>query len=130
MQAIRTESLSKSYQGIVAVDRLDLEIQAGELFSLLGVNGAGKTTTVKMLSCLSRPSGGDARVGGFSILNESEGVKRLIGVSPQETAVAPNLTVEENLALIAGIYGFSKDKTREKIRDLSEKLSLESGIFR
>ena len=130
MQAIRTESLSKSYQGIVAVDRLDLEIQAGELFSLLGVNGAGKTTTVKMLSCLSRPSGGDARVGGFSILNESEGVKRLIGVSPQETAVAPNLTVEENLALIAGIYGFTKDKTREKIRDLSEKLSLESVLFR
>lgn len=130
MQAIRTESLSKSYQGIVAVDRLDLEIQAGELFSLLGVNGAGKTTTVKMLSCLSRPSGGDARVGGFSILNESEDVKRLIGVSPQETAVAPNLTVEENLALIAGIYGFTKDKTREKIRNLSEKLSLESVLFR
>ena len=130
MQAIKAESLSKVYKSVVAVDRLDLEIHAGEIFSLLGVNGAGKTTTVKMLSCLSRPSGGDARVGGFSIVSESESVKRLIGVSPQETAVAPNLSVEENLALIAGIYGFSKEKTKEKIRALSESLSLESVLFR
>ena len=130
MQAIKAESLSKVYKGVVAVDRLDLEIHAGEIFSLLGVNGAGKTTTVKMLSSLSRPSGGDARVGGFSIVSESESVKRLIGVSPQETAVAPNLSVEENLALIAGIYGFSKEKTKEKIRALSESFSLESVLFR
>ena len=130
MQAIKAESLSKVYKGVVAVDRLDLEIHAGELFSLLGVNGAGKTTTVKMLSCLARPSGGDAHVGGFSIVNESERVKRLIGVSPQETAVAPNLTVEENLALIAGIYGFSEAKTKEKILALSEKFSLESVLSR
>ena len=130
MHAIKAESLSKKYKDIVAVDRLNLEIHAGELFSLLGVNGAGKTTTVKMLSCLARPSGGDAHVGGFSIVNESERVKRLIGVSPQETAVAPNLTVEENLALIAGIYGFSKEKTKEKILARSEKFSLESVLSR
>ena len=130
MQAIKAESLSKVYKGVVAVDRLDLEIHAGELFSLLGVNGAGKTTTVKMLSCLVRPSGGDAHVGGFSIVKESESAKRVIGISPQETAVAPNLTVEENLALIAGIYGFSKEKTQSKIRDLAKKFSLEAVLSR
>ena len=128
MQAIKIESLSKSYQGIVAVDRLDLEIQAGELFSLLGVNGAGKTTTVKMLSCLAKPTSGDGFVGGHSVTKDSPQVKNIIGVSPQETAVAPNLTVKENLELMCGIYRFSKEKTAEKIEELSKKLHLQSVI--
>jgi len=130
MQAIKTENLVKRYKEIIAVDGLNLEISEGELFSLLGVNGAGKTTTVKMLSCLTKPTEGDAFVGGYSITKEPEKVKSLIGVSPQETAVAPNLSVKENLALICGIHGFSKEKTKEKICELSESFSLESVLGR
>ena len=102
----------------------------GELFSLLGVNGAGKTTTIKMLSGLTKPTAGDAFVGGCSILKEPEQVKKLIGVSPQETAVAPNLSVKENLELICGIHGFSKEKTAEKVRQLSRQFALDSVLKR
>ena len=130
MQAIKTISLVKRYRDIIAVDGLNLEIAQGELFSLLGVNGAGKTTAMKMLSCLTKPTAGEALVGGFSVREEPEQVKRLIGVSPQETAVAPNLTVKENLELICGVHGFSKEKTGEKLRELSGQFSLDSVLGR
>ena len=130
MQAIKTTELVKRYKNITAVDKLNLEIREGELFSLLGVNGAGKTTTIKMLSCLTMPTDGDAVVGGYSITKESEQVKRLIGVSPQETAVAPNLSVEENLELICGIHGFSKEKTQAKITELSKRFGLDTVLRR
>ena len=130
MQAIKTLGLTKQYNQLTAVDRLDLEITRGELFSLLGVNGAGKTTTIKMLSCLTKPTAGDAYVTGHSIAKEPEQVKKCIGVSPQETAVAPNLTVKENLELICGIHGFSKEKTEAKIRELTRQLTLESVLNR
>ena len=130
MSAIKTLRLVKKYKKLTAVDKLDLEILEGELFSLLGVNGAGKTTTIKMLSCLTQPTDGDAIVGGYNVVKESEQVKRLIGVSPQETAVAPGLSVKENLELICGIHGFSKEKTSEKIRELSERFDLESVLKR
>ena len=130
MQEIRTIELVKRYKNLTAVDKLNLEIRQGELFSLLGVNGAGKTTAIKMLSCLTKPTSGDAIVGGYSITKESEQVKRLIGVSPQETAVAPNLSVKENLELICGIHGFSKEKTKAKIQELSKQFSLDSVLRR
>ncbi len=130
MQAIKTIGLVKKYKNITAVDKLNLELQEGELFSLLGVNGAGKTTTIKMLSCLTTPTDGDAVVGGYSITKESEQVKRLIGVSPQETAVAPNLSVKENLELICGIHGFSKEKTQAKITELSKRFGLDTVLQR
>lgn len=130
MLAIKTKDLVKRYKDLTAVDKLNLEIQQGELFSLLGVNGAGKTTVIKMLSCLTRPTAGDALVGGHSVKKEPEQVKRIIGVSPQETAVAPNLSVEENLQLMCGIHGFSKEKTREKVRELTEQFSLETVMKR
>ena len=113
MYAIKAEALVKTYKEITAVDKLDLEIRQGELFSLLGVNGAGKTTTIKMLTGLTKPTAGDALVGGFSVTKAPERVKALIGVSPQETAVAPNLSVKENLELICGIHGFSRERTAE-----------------
>ena len=112
MNAIQTIKLTKKYKDLTAVERLDLEIQKGDLFSLLGVNGAGKTTTIKMLTCLTKPSDGDAIILGNSITKDTEQVKRIIGVSPQETAVAPNLTVRENLELMRGVYGFPKEKKR------------------
>lgn len=128
MQAIKTMGLVKQYKNLIAVDRLHMEIKQGELFSLLGVNGAGKTTTIKMLTCLTKPTGGDAIVGGYSITKKPEQVKRLIGVSPQESAVAPNLSVKENLELICGIHGFSKEKTETKIRELSGQFTLEDVL--
>jgi len=124
MLAISAMGLVKRYKNLIAVDKFNLKIHQGELFSLLGVNGAGKTTTIKMLTCLSKPTDGDAVVGGYSVIKDPGQVKQLIGVSPQETAVAPNLTVKENLELICGIHGFSKDKTHAKIRDLSQQLDL------
>ena len=101
MESIKTVSLTKRYNDIIAVNGLDIEIKKGELFSLLGVNGAGKSTTIKMLSCLTIPSDGNAYVCGSSIINEQQSVKQLIGVSPQETAVAANLTVKENFQRIS-----------------------------
>lgn len=130
MQAIKIMGLVKQYKKLTAVDKLHLEIGQGELFSLLGVNGAGKTTAIKMLSCLTKPTDGDAIVGGYSITKEPEQVKRLIGVSPQETAVAPNLSVKENLELICGIHGFSKEKTTAKMRELSGQFNLDSVLQR
>jgi len=130
MKAIITAGLVKQYKNLTAVDKLHLEIQQGELFSLLGVNGAGKTTAIKMLSCLTKPTSGDAIVGGYSISKDADQAKRLIGVSPQETAVAPNLSVKENLELICGIHEFSKEKTRAKIQELSNQFTLDSVLNR
>ena len=130
MQAIETTGLVKRYKNLTAVDGLHLTIEQGELFSLLGVNGAGKTTTIHMLTGLVRPTSGEAVVGGFSVTREKEQVKRLIGVSPQETAVAPNLTVRENLELMGGIHGFSGEKTEAKIRELTGQFALEEVLGR
>ena len=127
---IKAHGLIKRYKNLSAVDGLDLEIHRGELFSLLGVNGAGKTTTIKMLSCLTMPTEGDATVGGYSIKNEAEKVKSIIAVSPQEPAVAPGLTVRENLDLICRIHGFSKEKSERKINELSKRLHLDSVLTR
>ena len=122
--AIKTEGLTKVYKDTIAVNKLDLTVRRGELFSLLGVNGAGKTTTIKMLFCVTKPTHGDAFLGGKSIQNDTSAVKSMIAVSPQETAIARGLTVKENLELICGIHGFSKEKTISKINELTELLDL------
>ena len=130
MVTIKTVGLTKRYKSLVAVENLNLEIMQGELFALLGVNGAGKTTTVKMLSCLTTPTKVDAFVGGCSITREGMKVKNLIGVSPQETAIAPNLTVKENLELICGFHGFSKEKQQAKLQELSARFALDEILHR
>lgn len=124
MHAIQIKQLTKQYKDTLAVDNLQLDIAQGELFALLGVNGAGKTTTIKMLSCLIAPTTGDALLQGKSICSEPQAVKSVIGISPQETAVGMGLTVRENLQLMCGIYGFSKEKTKKKIEDLSADFQL------
>ncbi len=128
MYAIRTANLTKKYKDTVAVDQLNLQVKKGELFSLLGVNGAGKTTTIKMLSCLTQPTSGDAFIIGKSICKDTAAVKSLIAVSPQETAVASGLSVRENLELMCGVHGFTKDKQNAKIAELTKLLGLESVI--
>ncbi len=124
MDAIKTIDLTKKYKDLTAVADLNLTVRQGELLSLLGVNGAGKTTTIKMLTGLIRPTSGDAFLNGKSILTDSAAVKTMIAVSPQETAVAPNLTVRENLELMAGIHGFSKAEMKDKVAELSDGFGL------
>ena len=128
MDAIKINGLTKKYKDVVAVDNLSLSVHKGKLFSLLGVNGAGKTTTIKMLSCLTQPTSGDAFLNGKSICKDTAAVKSLIAVSPQETAVAPGLSVRENLELMCGVHGFTKNKQNTKIAELTELLGLESVI--
>ena len=116
MTAIKTENLRKEYKDVVAVDGLNLEIEEGKLFALLGVNGAGKTTTIKMLTTLTKPTSGNAYIYGHSALTEEEKVKELVDVSMQETAVARNLTVEENIGFYAKLSGQTDEETEETKR--------------
>lgn len=125
-KAIEIKNLSKVYKDVRAVDDLSLTVKKGELFGLLGVNGAGKTTLVKMLSCLVLPTSGDAFVLGNSIITETDKVKQKIGISPQETAVAKKLTVEENLDLMAGAHGFDKEKRAKKTEEMIAEFGLET----
>ncbi len=126
MDAIKTHALTKRFGDTLAVDGLELSIREGEIFALLGVNGAGKTTAIKMLSCLIRPTSGSASVLGHDIISEPIAVKELINVSPQETAVAPNLTVRENLELICALYGLGKTAARKKAQKTIEEFNLRS----
>lgn len=123
--AIEIKGLTKDYKDVRAVDNLNLDIHEGELFSLLGVNGAGKTTTIKMLSTITTPTSGDALLDGKSIASDAAEVKKIIAVSPQETAVAKNLSVKENLELICGVHGFDKETTKEKTRQMIESFNLQ-----
>ena len=130
MNAIEIKGLTKRYKDVLAVDGLELCIKEGELFSLLGVNGAGKTTTIKMLSCLTEPTSGDALLLGKSIRKDGAEVKSIIAVSPQETAVAPGLTVKENLEFICGVHGLTKEKQKAKTEELTALLGLDSVLKR
>ena len=125
MSAVITNGLTKRYGKKTAVDHIDLEINDGELFALLGVNGAGKTTTVRMLTCLSEPQEGEALVNGHSVLTEKDAVKAVVGISPQDTAVSEKLTVRENLELMAKVAGFSKEKIEEKVSEMIECFDME-----
>ncbi len=124
MEAISIQGLTKKYKKCTAVDDLYLDIQEGELLCLLGVNGAGKTTTIKMLSGLTRPTRGDACLLGRSIVKECGRVKEIIAVSPQETAVAPGLTPRENLQLMCGVYGLSRQESDRRTEELMDRLGL------
>ena len=124
MNAVETQNLTKAYGVRTVVDRLNLAIGEGELFALLGPNGAGKTTTIRMLSCLTVPTEGDALVSGESIMKNPEAVRARINVSPQETAVAQKLSVRENLELIAEIYGMRRAKAAEMAETMIRDFAL------
>lgn len=124
MDAIKIENLTKTFNDTIAVDSLNLNIKCGELFSLLGVNGAGKTTLIKMLSCLISPTQGDATLLGDSIIKNPQKVKQKINLSPQETAIAGNLSVQENLEFIANLYGQSKQNAKQTALDMAEQFGL------
>lgn len=122
MNAIEIQDLTKKYGSKTVVDRLCLKVPEGELLALLGLNGAGKSTTIRMLSCLTSPDSGNATLLGHSICSEPEQVKQIIGVSPQESATAPNLTVQENLKLMAALYG----TPGSVIDELEQRFSLDT----
>lgn len=124
MRAIEIEGLTKRYGERLAVDGLELRMEQGELFALLGINGAGKSTTIRMLAGITAPDGGDARLMGYSIRSQLREAKRITSLSPQESAVAGKLSVRENLAFMAGIYGMS----RRAAQDRAEELMLELGL--
>ncbi|MBR2724921.1 MAG: ABC transporter ATP-binding protein [Ruminococcus sp.] len=124
MIAIKTNNLTKKYKDKTVVSKLNMQIESGEFYALLGVNGAGKSTTIKMLSCLISATSGDAEVYSNSIVKNAETVKETISVSPQETSVAPNLSVRENLEFIAGVYGFSKNEAKEKAQKILEDFDM------
>ncbi|MCM1335771.1 MAG: ABC transporter ATP-binding protein [Bacteroides sp.] len=125
MNAVETKNLTKKYGDKTAVDAIGFSVAEGELFALLGVNGAGKTTTIRMLCCLSKPDSGEALVYGKNTAADPNGVKRLVGISTQDTAVAPNLTVRENLEFAAGIYGLPKERIKEKVAEIVAAFHLE-----
>lgn len=124
MTAIKISNLTKIYKDATAVDNLNLEIEEGELFSLLGVNGAGKTTTIKMLSTLLKPTSGDAFLLGHSVTREANEVKEIIDISMQETAIARKLTVEENLEFYAKLCGQSKEEIEKSKKEAFESFDL------
>ncbi len=122
--SIQALNLTRIFNGLAAVDGINLNIKKGELFALLGPNGAGKTTTINMLCCLLKPTGGTARIMGYDILEEPFEVKQVIGVSPQETAISEHLTPEENLNLIGRIHGIDARELRLRTRELLETMGL------
>ena len=125
MYAAEIKKLRKEYKQVTAVNDVSFTINDGEIISLLGMNGAGKTTVIKMLSCLTKPTSGEAFIYGKSILSDPTGVKQLIGISPQENSAAAKLTVEENLRFMCGIYGIEKKKTEENVEKIIKQFSLE-----
>lgn len=125
MKAIEVKNLSKNFKNRIAVDNLSFTVNEGEILALLGQNGAGKTTTIKMLSCLTSPSDGDALLYGNSIINDSDEIKKIINISPQETAIAPSLSIKENLEFISEIYGFSTKESKNKTNTMLKTFGLE-----
>lgn len=124
MNSIELKELSKQFGSRTAVDKLTLSVEQGTVFGLLGQNGAGKTTTIKMLCGLLSPSSGDALIEGISVADKPQEVKKLVAVSPQETAVAKKLTVFENLEFIAEIYGASKSAAKETAQEMLLRFGL------
>lgn len=125
MNAIETHALTRAFADVTAVNALDLAVREGELFALLGVNGAGKTTLIRMLCGLLAPTAGDALVMGRSITRETAQVKAVIGISPQETAVAPHLTVRENLLLMAGLHDYDGPQRQARVAEMLSRLHLD-----
>ena len=122
--AIQAFRISRKFGNFVAVNSIDLSIKEGELFSMLGPNGAGKTTTIKMLCCLLRPSSGTATIMGHDVQEDTIAVKKVIDISPQETAIAEHLNAWENLSLMGGIHGFEKEEVKKRSEELLKMMGL------
>lgn len=126
MYSIEISNLTKKFKEKIAVNNISLKIKEGELFALLGTNGAGKTTTIKMLSTLILPTSGEVKINGLDVIKDRQKVKEILNVSPQETAIAPNLSVRENLEFMAGVYQIKSKE--EKIKELISMFKLDDVL--
>ena len=126
MYSIEISNLTKKFKEKIAVNNISLKIKEGELFALLGTNGAGKTTTIKMLSTLILPTSGEVKINGLDVIKDRQKVKEILNVSPQETAIAPNLSVRENLEFMAGVYQIKNKE--EKIKELISMFKLDDVL--
>lgn len=124
MNAIALHSLTRRFGSRTAVDHLNLTVAEGEIFALLGQNGAGKTTTIRMLTGLLPPSEGDALIFGDSITTASDAVRAKLNLSPQQNAVARNLTVRENLELFARLWGASRAEAKTRAAEAMADFAL------
>ena len=124
--AIILKNLRKEFGSNIAVNNISMEVKEGIIFALLGVNGAGKTTSIRMMTGLSKPPAGDARIFGYSVKEELAQVKQISNLSPQDTSGAPNLTVPENLEFMAQIYGMNRKKAADKTNEMIEMFSLQN----
>ena len=130
MDAIKVSNLTKKFKNVLAVNNISFNVKEGEIFGVLGLNGAGKTTTIKMMSGLTRPTSGNIKVFDYDIYKDINKIKSIIGVSPQESAIANNLTVKENIELMASLYFKDKAKIRNNTERVINNLGLESYINR
>ena len=122
--AVSTRHLRKTFGSLVAVESLDLEIQRGEVFGLLGPNGSGKTTTIRMLTGLMQPTSGDASVVGFDVRKDSEAIRRNIGYMSQRFGLYDDLTIVENIRFYAGVYGLIGAERESRLVELMDELGL------
>ena len=125
MNAIEVDNLTKRFGDLTAVDGISFDVPEGEIFGLLGPNGAGKTTLIRMLTTLTSPTSGTARVGGHDVVKDADGVRNVIGVIPQALTSDPDLTAEENMMIHAKLYGVPAGERKELIRNLLESVGLE-----
>lgn len=130
MDAIKVSNLTKQFKNVLAVNNISFNVKEGEIFGVLGLNGAGKTTTIKMISGLTRPTSGDIKVFDYDIYKDINKIKSIIGVSPQESAIANNLTVKENIELMASLYFKDKVKIKDNTERVINNLGLENYINR
>lgn len=130
MDAIKVSNLTKQFKNVLAVNNISFNVKEGEIFGVLGLNGAGKTTTIKMMSGLTRPTSGNIKVFDYDIYKDINKIKSIIGVSPQESAIANNLTVKENIELMASLYFKDKAKIKNNTERVVNNLGLESYINR
>jgi len=121
---ISTEGLVKRFKDIVALDHVTLRIRRGEVFGLLGPNGAGKTTLIRILTCLFAPTEGKAEVLGYDVTERPEEIRRRIALLPQEAETYENLTVWENIAYYAGMYGLDKNEIESRTQKIIELIGL------
>ena len=118
MNIITINNVCKNYKSVKALDNISLSIKQGELFGLLGVNGAGKTTLIKILCGLTKKTSGLVTINNLNLDKEIDKIKEIIDISPQETSVANNLTVKENLEFFANIYNNNYENTLNEIVDI------------
>lgn len=124
MIIIKTNNLTKKFKDFTAVDNININVYSGEIYAFLELNGAGKTTTIKMLTCLLKPTSGDALINGLDINTQKDKIKEIVSISPQESAFAPNLNIYQNLVFMGRIYSLTKKQADERAKELIKEFDL------